>query len=219
MNGYKYLPMAALCVLLGHAGAICAGTERGGKLEGSVLLNWSDSEDVSGRNGSSVDIDSVVGAGFDLTYNFDQHLALGFNFIWSRPDYEATFNSDEDGLVSVDHRMDLYTGQFNGTWNLLDGPFTPYVQAGIGWNYADSNVSKGAPVTGCYWDPWWGYVCRRYGRSYNETELAYNFGVGLRFEFGNGMFIKGGVNRLEVDGSDFDPTLTSASIALGWIFY
>jgi len=200
-------------------GAWAAGPDRAQKLETSIKLLRTGSEEVSGKNGSSVDMDSSFGLGFGINYNFDQNFALGFDLAWSKPDYEATYFSPEDGLVSIGHEMTLFSGQFKGIWNLMDGPFTPYAEAGIGWSYVDSNVSKGSGVTGCYWDPWWGYVCRTYTRSYNETELAYSIGIGLRYEFGNGMFIKGGVNHLEIDGGKFDPSLDSARLELGWILY
>ena len=220
MNRYGFLSAAVLCgCLVQTSGAWAAGPQRAQKMEASVQFLRTGSENVNGQNGSSVDMDSAFGVGVGFNYNLDQNIALGFNLSWSRPDYEATFFSPEEGLVSIDHRMTLSSGQFKGTWNFLDGAFTPYAEAGIGWNYVDSNVSKGSGVTSCYWDPWWGYVCRRYTRSYNETELAYSFGVGLRYEFGNGMFVKGGVNRLEVDGGKFDPTLDTALLELGWILY
>jgi opacity protein-like surface antigen len=218
-NGFLTTVVLCCCCLVGTAGAWAAGPQRAQNWEGGFQVLHTGSENVDGSKGSSVDMDSAFGLGFDFNYNLDQNVALGFAMTWSRPDYDANYNSPEDGLVSISHRMTLVSGQFKGIWNLLNGPFTPYVEAGIGWNYVDSNVSNGNGFTGCYWDPWYGYVCRRFARSYNETELAYSFGAGLRYEFNNGMFIKGGLSRLEVDGGKFQPSLNSTLLELGWIFY
>jgi hypothetical protein len=53
----------------------------------------------------------------------------------------------------------------------------------------------------------------------DDTSFSYSFAAGLRFEFGNGMFVKGSLNRLEIDDGDFDPGVNSARFELGWMLY
>jgi hypothetical protein len=65
----------------------------------------------------------------------------------------ANLASCRQGLKRISHRLSHFTGQVDGVWNVLEGPFTPYLQAGVGWTHLDSNVSYGAPSTGCWWDP------------------------------------------------------------------
>lgn len=152
-------------------------------------------------------------------YNFSSQFALGFDGSYSEPRFEATFNTDEAGLVSVRNRLSVFNGQLNGTWHLLDGPFTPYLQAGIGWTYVDSNVSDGPPTTGCWWDPFWGYICRNFYDTYDDTNFSYGVGAGVRYEFGNGMFMKASYNRVEVDEGGADLSFDSGKLELGWMLW
>ena len=215
----RSMGLIALTLALLSGTVAQAQTARGGNWESTIQVVGTSSESSSGENGSSLDIDSDVGIGFGLHYNFSDHLALGFDMFFAKPRYEATFNTEEDGLVSVRHDMSVYNGQLNGTWNMLDGPFTPYLQLGIGWTYLDSNVADGPPVNGCWWDPWWGYVCRSFYSTYSETDFSYGVGAGLRWEFTNSMFIKASYNRVEVNASgSADPTFDSAKLELGWMF-
>ena len=212
---------AGLCcpLLLSGAAGVSAQPERGGNWETTIQLIASDSEKFNGENRSSVEIDSAIGLGFGAHYNFDRSWALGFDATWIEPDYEAVLNSESEGLIKISHEMSVFSGQLRGTWNLMEGPFTPYLQAGIGWTYIDSNVADGPPITGCWWDPFWGYVCQNFYDTYDDTSFSYSFGAGLRFEFGNGMFVRGSLNRLEIDNGDFDPGVNSARFELGWMIY
>jgi opacity protein-like surface antigen len=201
------------------SGAFAQQTYRANNWEASIQLIGTSSEKFNGAGGSSLDVDSDIGLGAGFTYNFSQHLALGFDMLWARPDYKSVFVTEEGEAVSVKHTMNIFNGQFNGTWNILKGPITPYLQAGLGWTYVDSNVADGPPTTGCWWDPWWGYICRNYYSTYSDTNFSYGVGAGLRWEFGNGMFLKGSYNRLEIDGSNgINPNFDTAKLELGWIF-
>jgi opacity protein-like surface antigen len=104
-------------------------------------------------------------------------------------------------------------------WNFTDGPFTPYVQAGIGWTNIDSNVADGPPTTGCWWDPWWGYVCRSSYSTYDDTNFSYGAGVGLRYEFGYGQrtFVKASYN-IQIIDDRADPEYDIWRLEIGRIF-
>ena len=195
-----------------------AESVRAGNWEAAVHVVGTSSEKSNGENGSSLDVDSDTGFGFVLHYTFDANLALGFDMLYAKPRYRATFNTEEEGLVSVRHEMSVYSGQFNGTWNLMEGAFTPYLQLGAGWTYVDSNVSDGPPVTGCWWDPWWGYVCRNFYSTYSDTNFSWGYGAGLRFEFLHNMYLKASYNRVEINAdSDVDAAFDTAKFELGWI--
>lgn len=209
----------ALFSLQAQAQWVSSSTQRAGKWETSVGLYLTGSESSDGLNESSVDIDSGYGLAFGVGYNFTQNLALHFDGAWSRADYDAILDTEDDGLVEINHRLSAFTGQFNGVWNIVDGAFTPYVQAGIGWTFLDSNVTDGPPSTGCWWDPWWGYVCSNFYSTYSETNFSWNVGAGLRYEFGRGMFVRGGWEQTNIDGgSGADPSFDAFRAELGWLF-
>lgn len=208
----------ALTSLSAQAQWVSEPTQRAGKWETTFGLYLTGSESVGGTRESSVDIDSGWGAGFSVGYNFTQNLALRFDGAWSRADYDAVLDTEDNGLVEISHELSAFTGQFNGVWNILDGAFTPYLQAGIGWTYLDSNVRDGPPSTGCWWDPWWGYICSNFYSTYNETNFSWNVGAGLRYEFGRGMFVRGGWEQMTIDGGGgVDPGFDAFRFEFGWL--
>lgn len=213
-----YLVLLSLVFVCSLADA--ASTVRAGKWEGTIQLIGNDSSSSNGENGSSFDVESEFGIGGGIGYNFSNNFAITFDMSYIKPKYKAVYNTDSDGLVEIKHEMTVFNGQLNGVWNIVDGPFTPYLEGGIGWTYVDSNVADGPPTTGCWWDPWWGYVCRNFYSTYEETSFSYGFGGGLRYEFSNRMFLKGGLNRYYVDekGDAADIEFDFWRLQVGWLF-
>jgi opacity protein-like surface antigen len=97
---------------------------------------------------------------------------------------------------------------------------TPFVEAGLGWTYFDSNVSDSAPIVGCWWDPWWGYICSEFYSTYSSSEFSYGAGVGLQWNFGRDRAINAGYRWLEVEADSLSkkPTLESAVIEVVFRF-
>jgi hypothetical protein len=79
------------------------------------------------------------------------------------------------------------------------GPLVPYAQLGFGWTWLDANVSRGPPVTGCWWHPWWGYICENYDQTYSSTEFSYGGSLGLRYELQGGSFLNLSFDYWELD--------------------
>lgn len=209
---------AAICWLALSYAQPAAATDRGRSWEATVQLIGTSSESSRGEEGSGVDFDSATGFAFGVAYNFSPRLALGFDASFVEPKYDATFNTDEDGLVTLRHKASVFNGHLNGTWNILPGSFTPYLQLGVGWTHVDSNVADGPPVTGCWWDPWWGYVCADFFSTYQDTRFSWGAGAGLRWEMGDRIFFKGSVNRVEIDGgkNGVDPHFDMWKLEVGW---
>jgi len=147
-------------------------TKRDGKWEASLQVLNSQSVDVSGESSSALEVDSDLGWGFSLGYNLNNHLLLNFEFSSVTPDYQATLIEDDGDPYEIDHKMDIYQSQFNVVYNFMAQQFTPFIQAGAGWSYLDSNIADGPPNSVCWWDPWWGYVCDYYQNTYNDTRFS-----------------------------------------------
>lgn len=176
-----------------------------------------DSGSSAGQNGSGIDVDSQVGWGFGGSYYLNRNLALGFTGTFWRPSYTATYNTEEDGLQTLSHRASIFSGRFNGTYGFGDGPLTPFVTAGLGWTYIDSNVANGPPTTGCWWDPWWGYVCQSFFSTYQDTQFSYNAGVGVRYDFTDAWFVRGIIDRtwLESNADGAKPSFDAFRVEIG----
>jgi opacity protein-like surface antigen len=180
------------------------------------------SEQAKGKGGSSLDIDSELGLAFSLGYNFSDMFALGADFDYLRPDYNAIIaDADNPGsTVRIDRTATQYNFRFKGTLNFMEGPFTPFAEAGIGWTTLDSNVAKGPPVTGCWWHPYWGYICSRYYRTFSGTDFSYGGSLGLRYDFRGGSFIRADYSlyMLDIRSDAADPQLGAFSVRYGWNF-
>jgi len=184
---------------------------------------YQDSQSATGGNGSSLSVDSALGVGISLNYNLNSRFALGAGFDWLRPDYSAVLVNDENPAetLRVEHRGSQWNGRFRGTFNFIDqGPLVPYAQLGFGWTWLDSNLSSGPPVTGCWWHPWWGYICENFYQTYNSTEFSYGGALGLRYELFGGSFIDLSFDYWELDtgSSRASPTLESWRLQYGWRF-
>lgn len=209
---------------LAFSTAALAQSDRDGRWEFGLLVNNQSSESLGGENGSSVDIDSSTGYGLSLGYNFNSRLALSGEFSWNSPDYSATLVEDIGGNagvpIQINHTLDVYGINIKGTFNLLQGPITPYVEAGFGWMEIDSNVADQPPITGCWWDPWWGYICNTYYSTYSKTQQSYGAAAGVRWDMNNGMSLKGsyGLQEIDTGSSTDDISLEVFRLELLWRF-
>lgn len=199
------------------AGAMAQGAPgpKAGQTEFGFSIVHSFSDSFVGREGSTLDLSSRTGFQVGVDYFVNNKLSAGFDATWLRPQFDAVL-VPEDGSpnVSISNRSSIFSGQFNGTYNFIEGSFTPYIEAGLGWTYFDSNVADDAPVTGCWWDPWWGYICSDFYSTYSSTNFSYGAGIGIRWDMNRDIAIKAGYRLLEVesDGLREKPQLESALI-------
>lgn len=176
--------------------------ERAGTWDVSLLFTQQSSLEVGGQQGTGIDFDSESGFGFGFSYNFSNHLSLGGDFLFARPKYEGRFVDENDQPFDISNKASFFTGQVRGTWNILPGDLTPYIEGALGWTHVDSNVVDGPPVTGCWWDPWWGYICRPFYSTYNESNFSYSIGVGGRWDITPEFGMRAGYTRQVIDLSN-----------------
>jgi opacity protein-like surface antigen len=174
-------------------------TKRSDRWEASFKVVGSESFDNNGVNGSTVDVKDDLGWGFSLGYNFNPHLLVNFEWTSVSPKYDATLIEDDGDEYDISHKMNLYNSQVNVVYNFMTDSFTPFVQAGLGWSYMDSNIADGPPNTLCWWDPWWGYICESYQNTHTDSRLSYNVAAGVRYELDNSMFLRASYQQVWVD--------------------
>ena len=203
----------------------CISSAQGNRADSwdfSISAIYQDSKSIGGDGGSFLDVDSDVGFGLNFAYYLNSKLSFGMDFEYLQPDYKATL-VDANGVLNdivIDHEMSQFNGRFKGTFNFTEGSFTPFVEAGLGWSYFDSNVRDGPPQVGCWWHPWYGEICESYYDTFSDTLFSYGVGAGLRFELSGGTFVKASYNYWEMDGMDQaeDSALEAARIEFGWSF-
>ena len=173
-------------------------------------------------NASSLSVSDEWGFTFNGTYNFNDHLAMGLDLDFLRPGYEATLVPDDPNQspIRINHTASQFNGRIKGTYNLFKSSFTPFVDLGVGWSNFDSNVASGPPITGCWWHPWWGYICSNYFRTFSSTEFSYGAGLGLRYELLGDGIIKAAYNYWELDsgGQSSDFALEGFRVEFAWRF-
>jgi opacity protein-like surface antigen len=142
-------------------------------------------------------MDSSLGFGFGVGWNWTEKVNLSYRFSLNKPDYTAVIvpQDAEQPVQTISYQMSNYTNQFNFTYNFLRGPLTPFVQAGVGWTKLDSNVPEGPPQIDCWWDPWWGYICFDDWETFKTSQFTYSLGLGVRWDFNGALFMRGSYNR------------------------
>jgi hypothetical protein len=215
----RTLPLLLLLGLPGFAAAQSA--DRTETWEAGVKLLDMSGEDLTGENGSSINVEGELGWGFFGAYNINEHFQVGGEIAWTRPDYLAEFPLDGPGntVVQVDAEMDILFTQFKAVFNLLDKAFTPFFEVGYGWTVVDSNIQDGAADTGCWWDPWWGYMCASFYDTYESTVTSQTYAVGLRWDMSDTSVLKAsyGIRETNLDRAE-DLEQDIFSIDFAWKF-
>ena len=179
--------LLALLALTAAAGAQAASGDRGGSMETRLSLLFNNSWSVEGDQGTFADIKYETGFGIGFAYNQTNKLAFGGQFEWDSPDYDARVLLDNS--VGADFPFDV-RGEaenlrllFDGTYHFSEGQFSPFISAILGWTWTDTNIATEPPQTGCWWDPWWGYICTTWQDTRTADGFTYGAAAGARFDF------------------------------------
>ncbi len=168
---------------------------RGGNWEFFLPLVYTESATLGGQNGSRADIDAGWGFGFGFGYNFNDNFQLNGLFSWSSRSYNATTSTG----ARYSNWLDSSTISLNGVYYVLPGNITPFVSAGVGITYIDTNIPTSPGTGSCWWDPWWGYVCGSYTPTRTENSVTYSAGVGVRFDVNRQFSIQPSYNKAYLD--------------------
>jgi len=206
----------------GAAQAAEAYRSRAERWEFTVQARPLGEQTVKFNGGSEISTNSDVGWGFGVGYNFNDHLELSFDINWNSPSYDAKIASaDNPGTFTrASSELTVNTMQFNLFYNFIAGPVTPFVSAGLGSTYIDSNIAYGNAVTGCWYDPWWGYVCDTYQPSYSTSLFSYNTSVGVRWDATRDVFLRAAIGKswLNWDNGGSNDSFTTGRLELGFIY-
>ena len=185
MKAGAILVWAVSCCAL-SAGASAQSRDTGWEFGGDVI--YQTSQDVDFEGGSDASFEDDIGISLSVGYRLSDRLEFHFGVDWSTVDYQATLVNDIiPGLTAtVDGDLEAITPFARAHFNFIEGPLTPFVSAGIGWSFIDTNIPDGPPQTGCWWDPWWGYVCDTYQSTRSTDAFTYDVGLGMRWDTSNG---------------------------------
>jgi opacity protein-like surface antigen len=225
--------MRAVAVLGGLVLAGVVGTaaeaegqavRRMGKWQFNVPLSFTNGGRIDGEGGTFLEVSDDVGFGFGFGYHFNQRFMLGFESNWVRASYTAAIefddNDDEDpdGITRIGGKLDAATFAAVGQFNVLErSRFTPFVQGRLRWTYTDSNIPSAPPQGGCWWDPWWGYICDTWQPTFSSWEFSYGGGIGLRAQLSPTFFLEGSYNALWVNYDQSTPRSDGFRLNIGFM--
>jgi len=186
----------------------------------SFTPQYISSKALSFGDKGDVDFNDRSGWGFSIGYFVSPYISLDLNFMSSTGSYNGRVN-ETNGTVSK-YSGNSYSSSVDlgMTYNIIDDDFTPYLSANIGSSFIDSGIPTGNYYGGTCYDPYWGYYYSCYGAETHTTvKFHYGAGVGLRYDFDNRVFIKGGVNAnvLDFDSEQF-PYFINYQLSIGTTF-
>jgi opacity protein-like surface antigen len=84
----------------------------------------------------------------------------------------------------------------------------------------DTNIATEPPSIGCWWHPWYGYVCTSWQDTKSVDGFAYEVGAGVRWDINDIFSLDGGYTMrwIALDGVDGTPSFDGFQLNVGWKF-
>jgi opacity protein-like surface antigen len=181
-----WVAAAALAASQGAAAQMMANSGGGyGDWEFRIGPVFQESKNIGFNGGTSAKIDSTTGVKFGAGYYVTDHLIIGGNFSWGQSSFSGSVASGTPGVSAQfeNGHVDFSTLIFDAQYTFLNGPIKPFGKVGLGWNWINTNIASGPPQYGCWWDPWWGYVCSGWQPTHGASSFTYQVGAGVQVNF------------------------------------
>jgi opacity protein-like surface antigen len=213
-----FLAGLALALLFGAATADAQDRAERWEFSLGALYQLGTSADFDG--GTHVETEDEFGFAMTFGYNINEKLLLSFGFGWADVGYDATvIEAEGGGELGISGEYENMALTANLIFNLTEGKrTTPYIGAGIGWSWIDTNIPTGLPETACWWDPWWGYVCYTEYPTATTDSMTYQATLGLRYEINYSTFMRLGYSSRWLDIDTGSPRFDVIGLEIGWIF-
>jgi len=187
---------------------------------------WEFGADVSFQPSKDTDIDTTqiafdddIGLSLYAGYRVSERLEFQFGLDWNTVDYVASFPGVNPGVeLTVDTELEAFTPFAKANFNFLDGPFTPFVTAGIGWAFIDTNIPDAPPQTSCWWDPWWGYICDTFQSTRSTDSFTYDIGLGVRWDASPGYSLRFAYEKHWYDGERDSPDFDRFKLGIVFVY-
>jgi opacity protein-like surface antigen len=172
----------------------------------SVQTRYVGEQTHDGEGETSASVEADLGWGIGFGYNVNERFNVGLFFNWRSANYAATVvpeaSLDEEG-TTYSSWLDASTIALSADWNILPKRFTPYVSGAVGWSLIDTNIPADV-YGGCWYDPWYGYVCAGDVSTYGTDAFSYSLGAGVRVELGEAAYVRIGYdyNGIDLEGTE-----------------
>jgi len=186
-----------------------------------IGVNYQPTTDIDFDGGSRVEFNSSTGFLVGFGYDFSDHLQAGANFTYDERGYEGELAGDEPGeTFSVRGNLKSMGVMFDLNYYFMTGRFTPFITTGVGWNFVDTDLPTSPPQVGCWWDPWYGYICQGFQDTKSVDGFAYQAGAGLLYRVNPSVSLSGSyrMNWLDFPKADGTPGFGSYQFIVNWGF-
>jgi opacity protein-like surface antigen len=189
--------------------------------EFGIALIYMTGREIGFNGGSTLDVDDDMGVALSWGYRFTPKLELHFVLDWNEVSYDGRLQSAQFPGVSADISGDMewFTPRVAGLYNFTSKAFTPYVTAGVGWSFIDTNIPTGQVSVGCWWDPWWGQICTPYQPTFSTDEFTYQLGAGLRWDVADSYTLRLSWERVWLDLSEATSTPDLDHFKFGFLYH
>lgn len=217
----KIFGVAALTLVLLAGAPAADAQDREDRWEFTLGTLYQLGTTVDGQDGTGIETDDDFGFSIGGGYNFTDYLATSFGLQWARVGYGATAFDEDLNPVNISGNYDSFTVSGNLVYYFGDGALAPYVSAGIGWTWIDTNIPNGPPTSWCWWDPWWGFICSTSYPTETRNAFSYQAALGLRYDFDNDMtFMRLGWTSqwMDFENASGTPRFDVITLEIGWMF-
>jgi opacity protein-like surface antigen len=186
-----------------------------------IGINYQPTTDVDFDGGSKVEFNSSTGFLVGFGYDLSDHLQVGANFTYDERDYEASLAGDEPGeTFPIRGNLQAMGVMADLSYYFMTGRFTPFVTTGVGWNFVDTDIPTSPPQVGCWWNPWYGYICQGFQETKSVDGFAYQAGAGVRYRVSPSISLSGSyrVSWLDFPKADGTPSFEGFQFIVNWGF-
>jgi outer membrane protein assembly factor BamD len=195
--------------------------QQAGRWEALGGITYSGTTDIDFEGGTTAEVKNSFGFLAGGAYNFTDRLRLGGSLRYDSKDYDANVVGDAPGEVyAVSGSMDTMSVMVDAAYTFMTGPVKPYLVGGVGWAWVDTNIATDPPEIGCWWHPWWGYVCTSWQDTRTVDGLAYEVGIGMRYDFSNALAADAAYRMrwMDFENATGSPSTDTLQLNLVWKF-
>lgn len=156
----------------------------------TLSIPYMGEETIGFEGGAGAEINGDYGFGFGYMYQQTSKFAWGFDSSWNSSNYTGTRIDEIGDKDTFGGVFDSFSLSTSADYYFLDKPITPYIRGELGWSQLDSNIPAGPPLTTCWWDPWYGYLCDYIQPTYSDSSWHYGLGLGVRADINSAFFLK-----------------------------
>ena len=221
LRNINSLCRAALVLALLTGASAADAQDRDGRWEFSLGTFYQLGTSIDGQGGTGLDTDDELGLSLGGAFNFSDRLAAEFGLRWAGVGYDAIAMDENGGDVPISGKYDSFTVSVNVVYFLSEAQLAPFVGAGVGWTWVDTNIPNGPPFTWCWWDPWLGYVCSTSYPTATIDAFSYQALLGIRYTFDSDRsFLQLGYTSqwMDFDSAGGTPRFDVIRLDYGWIF-